>query len=297
MGVGFMRRNLKTLNTNQIHRGDAVAGMKTMEGDSVDLIITDPPFAIDFKASRSNYNRTGSLVLNGYHEIAKKDYLDFSKNWMREAHRLLKPTGSAFVFSGWNNLKDILIAADDIGFITTNHIIWKYQFGVFCKRRFVTSHYHCLFLCKDEKARRFFPSSRFSQTEKTENGGSSRYRDMEDVWTIKREYWTGKTKTPTKLPSELISKCLAYASQKGDLVLDPFMGSGQVAYVAREEGRRYIGFEIVKDYADFARKRLQKPTKSQASNRLCKQPESRKPKRSPHTTTSRAPKSAARLSR
>jgi site-specific DNA-methyltransferase (adenine-specific) len=82
--------------------------------------------------------------------------------------------------------------------------------------------------------------------------------DKEDVWSIKREYWTGDQKTPTKLPSELIEKILEYSSQKNDIVFDPFLGSGQVAVVSKKLGRVYLGFEIVKEYYKFAKKRLDK---------------------------------------
>mgnify|MGYP000471625040 CR=1 FL=1 len=67
-------------------------------------------------------------------------------------------------------MKDILIAIDDLGFITVNHIIWKYQFGVVTKRKFVTSHYHCLYVCKNDEKRKFFPFSRYSKESKTETG-------------------------------------------------------------------------------------------------------------------------------
>ena len=82
--------------------------------------------------------------------------------------------------------------------------------------------------------------------------------DKEDVWYIKREYWTGDQKTPTKLPAELIKKILEYSSEKNNVVLDPFLGSGQVAVVSKMLGRKYLGFEIVKSYYNFAKKRLDK---------------------------------------
>ncbi len=244
------------LAVNAIYNTDCIAGMQKIPPGTIDLIITDPPFAIDFKAQRSNYNRTGDRVIPGYNEISVQDYPAFTHSWMTHAYRVLATSGSAFVFSGWNNLKDILIAADDVGFITVNHLIWKYQFGVACKRRFVTSHYHCLFLCKDDKKRAFFNSARYDADARTEKGGSLRYRDMEDVWHIKREYWRGDKKTPTKLPAALIHKILQYTSVEGNVVLDPFLGSGQVAIVSKQYNRQYIGFEIVKDYYDFARERL-----------------------------------------
>ena len=102
----------------------------------------------------------------------------------------------------------------------------------------------------------FFPFSRFKKDSKNKDGRSLHYKDKEDVWEIKREYWTGDEKTPTKLPAELIEKLLQYSSQKNDVVLDPFLGSGQVAVVSKSMGRKFLGFEIVPEYYKFAKKRL-----------------------------------------
>ena len=68
-----------------------------------------------------------------------------------------------YIFSGWNNLKDILIAIDNVGLTVINHIIWKYQFGVVTKNKFVTSHYHCLYVCKNPKKRKFYSFSRYGK--------------------------------------------------------------------------------------------------------------------------------------
>jgi len=249
---------LKKIEFNQIYNLNCIEGLKDVPKNKVDLVITDPPFAINFKAKKANYNRTPSRVIAGYNEIKPEDYYDFTYFWMKEVFRVLKDSGSMYVFSGWNNLKDILRAIDDVGFLTINHIIWKYQFGVVTKNKFVTSHYHCLYVCKDVKKRKFYPFSRFKKGDKNKEGRSLHYRDKEDVWDIKREYWTGDEKTPTKLPSELIEKLLQYSSVKNDLVLDPFLGSGQVAVVSKSMGRQFLGFEIVPEYYKFAKKRLDK---------------------------------------
>ena len=145
-----------------------------------------------------------------------------------------------YVFSGWTNLKDILNALDKVGFITINHIIWKYQFGVFTKKKYVTSHYHILFVAKDENKYRFNKVEHYP----------------EDVWSIKREYWHGQLKPPTKLPRAIIKKILDFSSKKGDIVFDPFLGSGMTAIVSKMMGRHYLGFEIVKGYYDFAIEKL-----------------------------------------
>ena len=243
---------------NKIYNKDCIIGMKTIPDETIDLVVTDPPFAINFKAKKANYNRIASRVLSGYNEINVEDYYKFTNNWMRQVKRILKKSGSMYVFSGWNNLKDILTALDVNGFTTINHIIWKYQFGVVTAKKFVTSHYHCLFVCKNDKMRKFFPYSRFKKNAKTSDGKSLHYHDKEDVWIIKREYWTGDDKTPTKLPAEIIKKILQYSSEKNDLILDPFLGSGQVAVISKMLGRKYLGFEIIKSYYNFAYERLEK---------------------------------------
>jgi len=249
---------LKKFSLNKIYNQNCIDGMKDIPDNKIDLVITDPPFAINFKSKKANYNRIASRVLPGYNEIESKDYYNFTYNWMSQINRILKKSGSMYVFSGWNNLKDILTALDENGFITINHIIWKYQFGVVTSKKFVTSHYHCLYVCKNNNERKFFPYSRFDKNAKTSDGKSLHYNDKEDVWNIKREYWTGDEKTPTKLPAEIIKKILEYSSEEKDVVFDPFLGSGQVAVVSKMLKRKYLGFEIVKEYYNFAKKRLEK---------------------------------------
>ncbi|MDD5539717.1 MAG: site-specific DNA-methyltransferase [Candidatus Neomarinimicrobiota bacterium] len=267
-----MSKSLKTakahtvLALDHIYDMDCIAGMQLIPDDFIDLIITDPPFAINFKARRGNYHRTPGRVLEGYAEIQASEYLDFTLKWLTQAYRILKSSGSMYVFSGWNNLKEILTALDQVGFITVNHLIWQYQFGVVTKRRYVSSHYHCLYVCKNDRLRKFYPYSRFGKTTRDSNGRSLHYQDKEDVWRIKREYWTGKTKTPTKLPAEIIRKILRYSSEEGDLICDPFLGSGQVAVVSKELKRRYIGFEINPIYYEFARQRLNNQSMSLFAN-------------------------------
>jgi len=86
---------------------DCLKGMKHIPNNTIDLVITDPPFAIDFKAKRNNYHRTASRVLDGYNEIHKEEYYDFTLKWMNEVYRTLKEASSMYLFSGWNNLYSI----------------------------------------------------------------------------------------------------------------------------------------------------------------------------------------------
>ncbi len=252
-----MARRSHAAIKSHIRNIECVRGMAGLPDSCVDLVITDPPFAIDFAPSRANYNRTDSRVMRGYSEISAADYLGFTRSWMEQAHRVMADTASMYVFSGWNRLKDVLTALDETGFVTINHIIWKYQFGVVTRKKFVTSHYHCLYVCKSASRRRFYPFARFGPRDRTDDGHSAHYRDKEDVWEIKREYWTGRQKTPTKLPRELVEKMLEHSSIEGDVVMDPFLGSGQVAVIANLMKRRYVGFEVAPEYYEFAKGRLE----------------------------------------
>ena len=232
--------SLGAFERDTLYEGDALTLIEKVPDKSIDLIITDPPFAIDFKAQRLNYNRTGSNVIEGYREIPAEEYGEFTRRWIGQAARVLSTNGSMYIFSGWNRLRDILESIDAAGLTTVNHLIWKYQFGVFTKNRYVTSHYHILYVVKDPKNYTFNKLDHYP----------------EDVWVINREYWKGKKKTPTKLPRVLVQKIIRYSSNAGDLVFDPFLGSGTVAIVAQEEGRHFLGFEIVPEYVVFARDSL-----------------------------------------
>ena len=237
-----MRKKIGKFQIDQIYCGDALELMKDIPSESIDLIVTDPPFAIDFKAKRNNYNRDQKRVLEGYNEIPKEKYFEFTVKWMEEAYRILKKTGSMYVFSGWTNLKDILNAIDKIGFITINHLIWKYQFGVFTKRKYVTSHYHILFAVKNK--RNYF----FNKIE----------HYPEDVWNIKRVYHTGLKKNATKLPTDVVLRCIDFGSKPGDIILDPFMGNGTTAVACKGAYRHYIGYEINKQMQEIIEWNLNK---------------------------------------
>lgn len=231
---------------NKIKLGNSLELMEKLPDNSVDAVITDPPFGIDFKATKANYNRDDSKVLKGYREIKVKNYAEFTNVWMREAERVLKPNGTMMIVSGFNNMNIILNCAT-FRFELINQIIWKFQFGVYTKNKFVTSHYNIFYFKKPGAKVKFYDDIKDTKLS---------YKERESVWTIAREYWPGDKTTPTKLPLELCKKMIRYTTRPGDIILDPFAGSGQVAYTAKLMKRKYVTFEIVKAYYDFAAVRL-----------------------------------------
>ena len=258
---------------------DCVAGAKKhLKNNSIDLIITDPPYGIEGDKLHKHYNRNEKYVIDGYVEIPKKDYEDFSLKWILEAERVLKPGGSMYIISGYTNLVDILNALKKTSLKEVNHIVWKYNFGVYTKTKYISSHYHILYYIKGKAKHTFNTFSRFSDSEKFDDGRSKNYHDREDVWNIKREYKPGQIKNKNELPQELLKKMILYSSKEKDLICDFFLGSFSTAKVAKGLNRYSVGFEVSKKsfvYQEkvfnnlkhgFLKKSLRKPPKNLLTN-------------------------------
>lgn len=226
--------------------GDCVEGAKKYLADgSVDLILTDPPYGISGDRLHQHYNRDEDFVAAGYVDVPATEYQSFSDKWIQQAARVLKPGGSIFIVSGYTHLFEILSALRKTDLQEVNHIVWKYNFGVFTRNKFVSSHYHILYYTKPGGKRTFNTESRFGLGEKSQQrNGSENYRDREDVWQINREYKPGQVKNKNELPVELLKKMLQYASNRGDLVADFFMGGFSTGRVAIGLNRRFVGFEL-----------------------------------------------------
>ncbi len=229
----------------RLYSTDCIKGaQKYIKDDSVDLIITDPPYGIQADQHHQHYHRDEENVIKGYVEIPADQYPQFSKEWIRETARVLRPGGSLYIVSGYSNLRDILNALHDTCLTEINHLIWKYNFGVHTRKKYISSHYHILYYTKPGGTATFNTYARFGAAEKDQQNGSLNYQDREDVWLINREYKPGEIKNKNELPTELISKIMQYSSRENDLIADFFMGGFNTAKVAIGLNRRIIGFEI-----------------------------------------------------
>lgn len=236
---------------------DCVKGaMRHLPDASVDLIITDPPYGIQGDRLHRHYNRDERFVIDGYVEVEKRAYKRFSHAWIAQAERALKPGGQIYVVSGYTNLYDVLDALRATSLVEINHLIWKYNFGVYTSAKYVSSHYHILYYAKPGGRRTFNLQARFPLDADAEEGGSANYRDREDVWTINREYKPGQAKNKNELPLALLQKMIAYSSNEGDLVCDLFMGGGSTGVAAIGMNRRFTGFEISKKAYDACMARV-----------------------------------------
>lgn len=234
------------IHGSSFYNKDCIAGCQAHIPDaSVDLIITDPPYGIKGDTLHKHYNRNEAFVIDGYIEVPATAYGDFSRRWIAEAARILRPNGALYLVSGYTQLYHILDALRATELVEVNHLIWKYNFGVFTRTKYVSSHYHILYYEKPGPGKHTFNlACRYGLQEGAPGGGSLNYRDREDVWLINREYKPAQVKNKNALPTELLVKMLQYSSCEGDLICDPFMGGFSTARVALGLNRRFVGFEL-----------------------------------------------------
>ncbi|MHA2106971.1 MAG: DNA-methyltransferase [Candidatus Hodarchaeales archaeon] len=206
-----------------------------------DLIIADPPFGISFSKSSHEYGADDYHLYNDH--FTPESYFEFSKRWILNCYNALNVNGSLYIISGWTNLQYILNALKTTSFHMLNHAIWNFSWGVYTKRRFVTSHYHVLLLVKNRKKYQFTKQKHYD----------------EDVF-FWQEYNRGNDPHrikghPCQLPIVLLEKLILTSSSVGDLVGDVFSGSGGTILAARRTGRDVIGFELREEYKPIIEKK------------------------------------------
>lgn len=224
-----------------IYNLDCVSGMREhVSTGSIDLIFTDPPYGINGDQLDRHYNRQPDLVVPGYREVPADRYGDFSRDWITQCERVLRPGGSIYIVSGYTNLHHILNALHATDLEEVNHLIAHYSFGVYTTRKWVSSHYHVLFWAKKAaggQRRTFNTHCRFP-------GTADSYGDRLSVQPLVRRYQTNQPRNTNQLPESFVSKFIEYSSHAGDRVLDPFAGSFSTGRAALALGREFVGFEI-----------------------------------------------------
>ena len=231
--------------------GDCCKVLSELPRDSVDLIVADPPYNI------------GIDYGSGQQADRRADYDAWCERWINWCYRALKPHGSIWIISGQEHGADIDIALQNCDFAIRNRITWHETFGVQCRKKFARTSRPIYYAVKDEKNFTFnsevvtVPSAR--QEVYGDKRAAAGGKIMGDVWKISRVCGTFKERVkgvPTQLPSELVRRIIGVSSNPGDVVLDPFLGSGTTLAVAQEMYRDGIGIELNPEYAAIAQRRL-----------------------------------------
>lgn len=239
--------------TGLVVNGNFLKVAPRLKPASVDLIMADPPFNIDYGYDQYN------------DRVPASEYLQWTSHWIQECVRLLKPHGSMFVAIGDDYAAELRLILDGFGLHRRNWIIWHYTFGVYCKGKFGRDHTHLFYYTKDKKRFKFnqeavlVPSAR--QLLYNDRRANKAGRVPGDVWQFSRVCGTFKERTkshPCQMPESVLERVVKVASDPGDVVLDPFGGSGTTAAVAKRLGRRFVTTEVSSNYAKAIVSRLAK---------------------------------------
>jgi site-specific DNA-methyltransferase (adenine-specific) len=257
------------MDANSLFQGDCLEGFARIKTGCVDLVFADPPFNIGY-----DYDI--------YDDRKEADhYLTWCRKWSREIHRVLKPSGTFWLAIGDDFAAELKVAFGDLGFGCRSWVVWYYTFGVHCTKKFSRSHTHLFHFVKNPKAFTFngdaikVPSARqlvYADSRAKEGGKvpddtwflrpqdlKESFTPEEDVWYFPRVCGTFKERAGwhgCQMPEQLLGRIIKVSSNPGDLVLDPFAGSGTTLVVAKKLARRWLGFELSKNYADQVRARL-----------------------------------------
>lgn len=257
------------LELNKIHLGDAVELLKQLPDKSIDLVLADPPYNLS-QGSKINFNNQGlkgfggewNKVLENWDNMPLNEYLSFSFAWLTEVKRVLKPTGSVWVFGTYHNIGAINIAFQTLKIEIINEVIWykRNAFPNLAGRRLTASHETLLWGHTGEKKREYYFDYKLSK-EYSDSFDQMKGKDkqMRTVWDIpnnkeRREISLGKH--PTQKPLSICNRIISIATKPGDIVLSPFAGAGTECVSAKELGRQFIGFELEQEYVDLSHARL-----------------------------------------
>jgi len=255
---------------DKVHNRDCIEGMRQLADGSVDLAFADPPFNIGYTYDVYDDRKVA------------EEYLDFSRRWMSEVVRVLKDDGTFWLAIGDEFAAELkMMLQRELGMHCRSWVVWYYTFGVHCKQKFARSHAHLFHMVKNRERFTFnveairVPSAR--QLVYGDRRANPTGRLPDDTWILRpqdvpdgfqadqdtwyfprvcgtfkeRQGWHG-----CQMPEQLLGRIIRACSREGELVLDPFAGSGTTLAVAKKLGRRFGGVELSPQYVERIERRL-----------------------------------------
>lgn len=226
--------------------GDAITELRRLDSNTADSVIADPPYNL----GKDYGNNRDSRVF--------EEYLDFTRAWTSESLRVLKPTGTLFVFMGFRFISYVYdVLERELGMQFVNWIVWHYTQGIGKKRGFSPRHDDILMFGKTNRYKFNLDDVRVPQKYYRDRN-NMRGANPGDVWQFSHVHYCNDNREshPTQKPEGLVERMVLASTCTGDLVVDPFFGSGTTLRVCQQLDRECIGIEINPEYAEMACARL-----------------------------------------
>src|SRR5919198_181689 len=253
------RTKFESDSSTRIVVGDCVAEMSKLPAGSVDLVFADPPYNLQLKGELKRPDESHVDAVNDdwdkFSSFAAYD--DFTRAWLLAARRLMKPSATLWVIGSYHNIFRVGAIMQDLGFWILNDIVWRKSNPMpnFRGRRFTNAHETLIWAARE-------PNKGYTFNYEALKAGNDDVQVRSD-WTIplctgeeRLKSPEGKKLHPTQKPEALLARVILAASRPGDLVLDPFLGSGTTGAVAKKLGRCFIGIERDAAYAAAAQARI-----------------------------------------
>src|ERR1700681_143806 len=264
------RTKFESPSSARIVVGDCVAEMSKLPAASVDLVFADPPYNLQLRGDLKRPDESHvDAVNNDWDKFSSfAAYDDFTRAWLLACRRIMKPSATLWVIGSYHNIFRVGAILQDLGFWILNDVVWRKSNPMpnFRGRRFTNAHETLIWASRDENARGY------TFNYEALKAGNDDVQVRSD-WTIplctgeeRLKGRDGKKLHPTQKPEGLLARVILAASRPGDVVLDPFFGTGTTGAVAKRLGRRFIGIERDQAYAALARRRIAqvKPASSEA---------------------------------
>ncbi len=244
---------------DSILKGDCVTELEKLPAASVDLVFADPPYNLQLenRLTRPDQSHVDAVddAWDKFSSFAAYD--DFSRAWLIACRRVLKPTGALWVIGSYHNIFRVGAILQDLGFWLLNDIVWRKSNPMpnFRGRRFTNAHETLIWASRDQSARYTFNYDALK--------AANDELQMRSDWLFplctgpeRLKGGEGRKIHPTQKPEALLHRVLLAASKPGDVVLDPFFGTGTTGAVAKRLGRRFVGIEREDDYIAAATARI-----------------------------------------
>src|SRR6187551_746925 len=250
----------ESLQPHRVLAGDCISGMAKLPATSVDLVFADPPYNLQLASDlkRPDDSRVDAVDDDWDKFASFEAYDTFTRAWLTACRRVMKPTATLWVIGSYHNIFRVGTVLQDLGFWILNDVIWRKTNPMpnFRGRRFTNAHETMIWASRDPNAKGY------TFNYETLKAGNEDIQVRSD-WTLplctgeeRIKGKDGKKLHPTQKPEALLARVILASSRPGDVILDPFSGTGTTGATAKRLGRQFIGIERDPAYAAAAEARI-----------------------------------------